>query len=1318
MLEAVPDALVGMDQQGVIRFVNRQTEALFGYDRDELIGRHIDTLVPETLYAVYAQHREDYFTDPRTRSSGLELELTARTRDGNDLSVNISMSSIDTGDVLLVITARRDVTKQRRAVEGAQLTAAMVAFSDDAIMSGTLEGVVTSWNPAAERMFGYTREEIIGTYAGRLSPQERAGELKDSLARLKAGQFLERLETVRVRKDGLVFPASITMAPIRDETGAIVGVSVICRDVTEQRRAFESAQRMAAIVESSDDAIIGETIEGVITSWNPAAERMFGYSGAEIIGKTIALLVPEDRLEAALAGMAEVGAGHHVDRQETFNVRKDGTVFPISLSISPILDDGTVIGASVICRDITEQKRAFEAAQQMAAIVDSSNDAIIGSTLDGVMTRWNPAAEQMYGYSAAEVIGRSGRLLSPGDRIGEIKATLAKVRAGQHIEHIETIRVRKDGTTFPVSLTVSPILGESGEVVGASAISRNMTELRNTARYTRSLMEAGLDPLMTVSPQGRIDDVNEATVKITGVLRDQLIGTHCTQYMTEPDKAAEAFRQAFEQGSVRDVPLTMHHQDGTLTPVRCTASVYRDLNGDVLGVLASAHVMTGQRKAFETAQWMAAIVAGSTDAIIGRTLQGVITSWNPSAERIYGYSGEQIIGRSASILVPEGRPDEVDAILAEILAGQTVEHRAITHVRKDGTQFPVALTVSPIRDADGAVVGVSTISRDMTNQILDLEAAQRVEAIVEGSRDAIISGSLDGIIMRWNPAAEAMYGYSGQEILGRSISLLIPGGRAGEIATILDRINEGQAVEGFETMRVRRDGTEFPVSLTISPIRDASGAIVGTSAIHHDMTAYRRRLEIAQRLAAIVESSGDAIIGSTPERIITCWNRGAEAMFGYSSEEMVGRSASLLIPEDQIAAVDEVAVLGLAGQVAHFEMMTARKDGEAIQVSATLSPIFGPDGSVIGGSTICRDVTVQRRAFEAAQRLAAIIEGSDDAIIGRRLDGTIMSWNPAAERMFGYSSAEMIGEPAISLVPADRSDEVPAALARIKAGRLAERLETMRVRKDGTVFLVSITVSPIRDEFGAPAGASVILRDLTEQEHAAQYARSLVEAAMDPLMMIGLDGSISDLNEAAVKIIGLARDELIGSDFTQYVTEPDKAGEVLQRVLTQGWVINAPLTVRHRNGTLTRALCNASAYRDSAGNVLGMLAVARDVTEHLLRDEAVQEVASMVEFIDEAIIGTTLDGVVTSWNPAATRMHGYSADEVVGRSIGLVIPDDRADEVASILARVSAGQVVRGLETVRLRKDGTVFPISITVGPIRDSGGAIVGSTALGRELT
>jgi PAS domain S-box-containing protein len=155
LLEAVPDALVGMDQKGVIRFVNRQTESLFGYDRDQLIGQRIETLVPESLWQIYAEHRDDYFADPRARSTGLDLQLNGRQRDGTAFPIDISLSHIDTGDVLLVITAVREVNQRKQAIKNAQLVEAIVASSDVAIISSTLEGIITSWNPAAEQMYGY-----------------------------------------------------------------------------------------------------------------------------------------------------------------------------------------------------------------------------------------------------------------------------------------------------------------------------------------------------------------------------------------------------------------------------------------------------------------------------------------------------------------------------------------------------------------------------------------------------------------------------------------------------------------------------------------------------------------------------------------------------------------------------------------------------------------------------------------------------------------------------------------------------------------------------------------------------------------------------------------------------------------------------------------------------------------------------------------------------------------------------------------------------------------------------------------------------------
>jgi PAS domain S-box-containing protein len=507
LLEAVPDALVGMDQKGVIRFVNRQTELLFGYDRDDLIGQPVETLVPEPLWQIYAEHRQGYFADPRTRSSGLDVVLGGRHQDGSEFPINVSLSHIDTGDVLLVITAVGDVAKQKRAVKNAQLTAAIVQYSDDAIIGATLEGTITSWNPAAERMYGYAAAEIIGRSARLLTTAARTGDIDALLARIKDGEAVNHFETTLVRKDGTLVPVSLTVAPIRDENGAVVGASGVHRDVTEQRQAFETAQRMAAIVESSDDAIIGETLEGVITSWNPAAVRMFGYSSAEIVGKSARLLVPEDRADQFKSVLVKVDAGQPVEHLETFNVRKDGTVFPISLTVSPIRDDGAVVGASVICRDVTEQRQAFETAQRMASIVEYSGEAIFGRTIDGIITSWNPAAERMYGYSGEEIVGKPINLLIPEDRTGEIEAILAKISAGRPIEHLETIRVRRDGTMFPVSLTVSPINDADGAVVGASVISRDLTEQKGAlavAQHMAAIIESSDDAIISGSLDGII----------------------------------------------------------------------------------------------------------------------------------------------------------------------------------------------------------------------------------------------------------------------------------------------------------------------------------------------------------------------------------------------------------------------------------------------------------------------------------------------------------------------------------------------------------------------------------------------------------------------------------------------------------------------------------------------------------------------------------------------------------------------------------------------------------------------------------------------
>jgi PAS domain S-box-containing protein len=233
----------------------------------------------------------------------------------------------------------------------------------------------------------------------------------------------------------------------------------------------------AAIVASSDDAIIGKTLQGVVTSWNPAAERLFGYTALEMIGQPILRLLPPERVHEESEILAKIAKGQRIEHFETVRVTKDGRRIDISVSISPIVDaGGSIIGASKIARDVNERRRMDALHAYHTAIVESSDDAIIGKTLQGVVTSWNPGAHRLFGYTAREMIGQSIQCLLPPERANEEAAILATIAKGQRIEHFETVRVTKEGRRVDVSVSISPIIDASGNVIGASKIARDITE--------------------------------------------------------------------------------------------------------------------------------------------------------------------------------------------------------------------------------------------------------------------------------------------------------------------------------------------------------------------------------------------------------------------------------------------------------------------------------------------------------------------------------------------------------------------------------------------------------------------------------------------------------------------------------------------------------------------------------------------------------------------------------------------------------------------------------------------------------------------------
>jgi diguanylate cyclase (GGDEF)-like protein/PAS domain S-box-containing protein len=371
LLEAAPDAMVGVDRAGVIRFVNCQTESLFGYDRGALVGRLIETLVPESFRKIHQGLRESYAAAPNTRALGHELGLRGRRWDGSEFPADVSLSHTGTGDDLLVIAAVRDMTARNEAEEGrrqADRMSAVIEFSGEAIISIAPDGIITSWNPAAEKLYGYTRQDIVGRSISLITPEGLADEVVAIQAKLRAGQPVENLETLRVRKDGTVITVSLTISPICDENGAVVGASAVARNVTEQEQTAQNARRMTAaedlvrtVMASASIGIALAELDGSFRVVNQSLRDLVGYDEAWFLAHRVRDMVHPDDVEEVLRRRVRVLAGSS-DTAKVRLVRADGaTVWVRRVSVLIRDGDGEPNLLMVQVEDITAEHEAQEA---------------------------------------------------------------------------------------------------------------------------------------------------------------------------------------------------------------------------------------------------------------------------------------------------------------------------------------------------------------------------------------------------------------------------------------------------------------------------------------------------------------------------------------------------------------------------------------------------------------------------------------------------------------------------------------------------------------------------------------------------------------------------------------------------------------------------------------------------------------------------------------------------------------------------------------------------------------------------------------------
>jgi len=800
----------------------------------------------------------------------------------------------------------------------------------DAVITTDAEGRVTLLNPAAETLTGWTNEDAVGqplrTVFHILNEKTRQ-IVENPVAKVLATGGIVGManHTVLIAKDGTERGIDDSGAPIRDSKGNVTGVVLVFRDVTEQRKAERSARFLASIVESSDDAIIGKDVNGIITSWNRGAARIFGYSAAEAVGRPIAMLAPSDRADEMPAILDRIKRGERVEHFETVRCAKDGRPVPISLTVSPIEDeDGTIIGASKIARDITERKRADETLREEKArlhtTLTSIGDGVIVTDVEGHLTLMNGVAQAMTGWddgAAGRPLGEVFRIVNEQTRQPVENPVSRVMREGTVIGLANhTVLIARDGTERPIDDSAAPIKDAQGRVVGVVLVFRDRTERRRAEealRESEQRLAAELEAmtrlhslstrlLSTDDLSTALDDVLENAIVTSGAdfgniqlynprigaleivaqrgFRQDFLHYFRTVRVDEGSACAQAM-QSGERIIIEDVELDPayepHRQVAAAAGYRAVQSTpLKNRIGTVLGML-STHFRTQHRPSERDERLLDLYARHAADMIERlrsdealrqseqrftrfmqrlpglawiKDLQGRYIYANDAAVKVFRCSQDGLCGKTDGEVFPPETAARFMQNDREALASESGVQMIETLEHEDGIVHHSVVSKFPILGPDGGPAFVGGMAIDITDRLraeeVLAESEQRFRQLAENIKEVFwMADPQTTEILYISPAYEQVWGRSCQSLFEQPRSFLDavhPEDRERVRVAALEKRSRGEATDE-EYRVVRPEGSVRWVRDRAFPVRDANGRVYRMVGIAEDITEKKRAEE-------------------------------------------------------------------------------------------------------------------------------------------------------------------------------------------------------------------------------------------------------------------------------------------------------------------------------------------------------------------------------------------------------------------------------------------------------------------------------------------
>jgi PAS domain S-box-containing protein len=895
-----------------------------------------------------------------------------------------------------------------------ELLATTLTSIGDAVLVTDQNGRVTSMNAEAERLTGWSEREASGKSLREifqiLNEQTRqpAENPVDKVLRLGTVTGLAN-HTVLISRDGRETPIDDSAAPIRHGDSPILGVVLVFRDVTEQHRAQQESARLAAIVESSGDAIFTKDLNGIINTWNRSAQRLFGYEPHEIIGKPVTVLFPPDRLHEEDDILGRLQLGQPSERLETIRMTKDGRPVHVSVSVSPLKNGDTeIIGASKIIQDITELVAAREELTRekelLATTLASIGDGVILTDAEGRVTYLNQEAERLTGWTADEArthpLNEVFKIINEKTR-DTVENPVDKVMRHGGVVGLanHTLLIAKDGREIPIDDSAAPIREPGGPMFGIVLVFRDFTERKQAEQALREREErfrtmANSAPVMIwLSGTDKLCTwFNRQWLEFTGRTMEQELGNGWAEgvHPDDFDRCLKTYVEAFDAREPFSMEYRLRRHDGAWRWILDNGVPVYQANDVFGGYIGSCLDVTERKEQEQRLAEQARLLDFGSDAIVLTNWAKGILYWNRGAEDLYGFTRDEAAGKILHELLQTEFPEPQSQILAK-LEQEGVWSGEVVHKSRDGRRINVAARWVLDRDVQGKPRRILKAFNDITarKQVEEaLRASQaRLSGLIDSAMDAVIAVDAEQRIVLFNPAAEQMFGYPARDVIGSSLDRFIPialrGAHRQHVANFGDtgattrRMGALGALSG-----VRANGDEFPIEASISHMEIGGQKLF--TVILRDITERKRVEDNLRDRTHELESLLDVLpaavwIADDPECRNIRGNQFAQELYGIAKEANVSQTSATARDAVEIPHFrkgrrlnpDEMPMQRAAatGEPQYGEEIEIHSpSGRRIFIGGSAVPLKDGGGHVRGVLAAFSDITARKQA-EAEREL-------------------------------------------------------------------------------------------------------------------------------------------------------------------------------------------------------------------------------------------------------------------------------------------------------------------------------------------------------------